>query len=291
MNRCAVDADAQTEMVRPAERSGALVVYGITGHLVYKQIFPALQGMIRHRHLDAPVTGVGRSRWSLEQLRARARASVEQHDRVDSGAVAKLSSLLRYVNGDYGDTGTFEQLRQELGAAERPVHYLAIPPTLFEKVASGLAHSGLANAARVMVDKPFGRDLAPSREWNETLRRYFDEPSIFRIDHYLGKEPVQNLLSSGSPTRILTAGARMGVPFLIRTGKRLRATAIEVTVTLKRPPATAFGPLAGYESQPLPVLSRSRRRHPAQPARQGPRTGDARRAGWSSWRVKCTMTR
>ncbi len=176
------------------ERSDALVFFGATGDLAYKQIFPALQDMIRRGHLDVPILGVARSGWSIEQLRSRARASLEEHGGVDEAAFAKLSARLRYVGGDYQDPATFTCLRQALGSASRPLHYLAIPPSLFASVAEGLAKSGCAESARVIVEKPFGRDLASAQALNVMLHQFFPEPAIFRIDHYLGKEPVQNLL-------------------------------------------------------------------------------------------------
>ena len=174
--------------------SDALVVFGVTGDLAFKQIFPALHAMIRHGHLDVPVLGVARSGWSLEQLRARARESLEHRGEVDPAASRKLCELLRFVGGDYEDPGTYQRLREALGGAERPVHYLAIPPSLFAKVAAGLAQTGAAKDARVIIEKPFGRDLASAQALNATLHEFFPESAIFRIDHFLGKEPVQNLL-------------------------------------------------------------------------------------------------
>ncbi|MBV9279574.1 MAG: glucose-6-phosphate dehydrogenase [Chloroflexi bacterium] len=176
------------------QRSDAFVFFGATGDLAYKQIFPALQSMIRHGALDVPVIGVAKAGWNLDQLRARARDSLQEHGGVDEEVFARLSSLLRYVDGDYQDPATFRELRAQLGDAQRPLHYLAIPPSLFGSVAASLAESGCAKNARVVVEKPFGRDLASARELNHTLHQYFPESSIFRIDHYLGKEPVQNLL-------------------------------------------------------------------------------------------------
>jgi glucose-6-phosphate 1-dehydrogenase len=176
------------------ERSDALVFFGATGDLAYKQIFPALQDMIRRGRLDVPILGVARSGWSVEQLRCRARESLEEHGGVDEAAFAKLAALLRYVGGDYQDPATFARLRQALGSASRPLHYLAIPPSLFARVVEGLAKSGCAENARVIVEKPFGRDLASAQALNAMLHQFFPEPAIFRIDHYLGKEPVQNLL-------------------------------------------------------------------------------------------------
>jgi glucose-6-phosphate 1-dehydrogenase len=178
-----------------ARRSDALVFFGATGDLAFKKIFPALHAMARRGHLDFPVIGVARSRWTLDDLRARAHESVERHGGgVDAAAFARLAERLRLVNGNYEDAATFAALRAELGDAAHPAFYLAIPPSLFETVVSGLAGSECARGARVILEKPFGRDLPSALRLNATLQRVFDEPSIFRIDHYLGKEPVQNLL-------------------------------------------------------------------------------------------------
>jgi glucose-6-phosphate 1-dehydrogenase len=176
------------------QHADALVFFGATGDLASKQIFPALQAMIRRGHLDVPVIGVAKAGWGLDRLRARARDSLEHHGGVDEAAFAKLSTMLRYVDGDYHDPATFERLHAMLGEARRPLHYLAIPPSMFPVVAEGLAKSRSARGARLVVEKPFGRDLASARALSETLHRYFPEPAIFRIDHFLGKEPVQNLL-------------------------------------------------------------------------------------------------
>ena len=176
------------------QRSDALVFFGITGDLAYKQIFPALYAMIRRGQLDQPIFGVARSGWTLAQLRQRARDSVQAQGAVDEAAFARLSGQLAYVDGDYQDPATYVRLRQALGSAARPLHYLAIPPSLFAAVTTGLATSGCADHARVILEKPFGRDLASARALNATLRQSFPESAIFRIDHYLGKEPVQNLL-------------------------------------------------------------------------------------------------
>jgi glucose-6-phosphate 1-dehydrogenase len=173
--------------------SDALVFFGATGDLAYKKIFPALQAMVKRDHLNAPVIGVAKSGWTLDQLRARARDSLEKHGGVDTAAFAKLSGLLRYVDGDYQDPATFQKLRKELGAAERPAHYLAIPPALFAKVVEQLGKSGCARNARVIIEKPFGTDLASARKLNQTLLATFQESAIFRIDHYLGKRPVHNI--------------------------------------------------------------------------------------------------
>jgi glucose-6-phosphate 1-dehydrogenase len=175
-------------------RSDGLAIFGASGDLAYKKIFPALQAMARRGHLDVPVVGVARSDWTLEEFRARARDSVEKHGRFDEAVFAKLRERLRYVKGEYDDPATFAALRKELDGATRPVHYLAIPPSMFPVVVEGLGRSGCAADARVVVEKPFGRDLPSAQALNATLHRIFDERSIFRIDHYLGKEPVQNLL-------------------------------------------------------------------------------------------------
>jgi glucose-6-phosphate 1-dehydrogenase len=174
--------------------SDALVFFGATGDLAYKKIFPALQGMVRRGHLNVPVIGVARAGWTLDRLKARARDSVEKHGGLDPAAFAKLSRLLRYVDGDYQHPATFASLRQELGGAHHPGHYLAIPPALFGVVVDQLGKSGCARGARVIVEKPFGTDLASAQALNRILLGNFDEASIFRIDHYLGKGPVQNLL-------------------------------------------------------------------------------------------------
>ena len=178
----------------PAPCSDALVFFGATGDLARKQIFPALQSMVRHGHLDLPVIGVARSTWSLAQLRAHVRESLEQHGGADPEAFAKLSARLQYVDGDYADASTYERLRKALGAAARPLHYLAIPPGAFATVVEQLARSGCAKDARVVVEKPFGRDLASAQDLNRRLLRVFPESAIFRIDHYLAKEAVENLL-------------------------------------------------------------------------------------------------
>jgi glucose-6-phosphate 1-dehydrogenase len=173
--------------------SDALVFFGATGDLAFKKIFPALQAMVKRGHLDVPVIGVGRSDWTADQFRARARDSLEKHGGVDPVACKKLCGLLRYVSVDYSAPKTFQALRKELGGAERPAHYLAIPPKMFETVVEQLQKSGCAKGARVLVEKPFGRDLASAQELNRILLKTFDESAIFRIDHYLGKRPVNNL--------------------------------------------------------------------------------------------------
>jgi glucose-6-phosphate 1-dehydrogenase len=174
--------------------SDALVFFGATGDLAYKKIFPALQAMVKLGRLNVPVIGVARADWNLDHFKARARDSVEKHGGLDSSAFDKLCGLLRYVGGDYNDPATFQSIRKELGPASRPTHYLAIPPILFGVVVEQLAKSGCNNGARVMVEKPFGRDLDSAQELNRILLGVFDEKSIFRIDHYLGKKPVHNML-------------------------------------------------------------------------------------------------
>jgi glucose-6-phosphate 1-dehydrogenase len=175
-------------------KSDAFVFFGATGDLAYKKIFPALQAMAKRGHLDAPVIGVAKSGWTLDQFRARARDSVEQHGGLDARAFDVLCGLLRYVDGDYRDPATFQGIRQSLGPAQRPAYYLAIPPTMFELVVEQLGKSGCTPGARVIVEKPFGRDLASAQELNRTLFGCFDEERIFRIDHYLGKRPVHHML-------------------------------------------------------------------------------------------------
>ena len=174
--------------------SDALVFFGATGDLAYKKIFPALQAILKRGHLNVPVIGVAKSDWILDQLRKRAQDSLEKHGGLDRPAFDKLCSLLRYVDGDYKDAATFQAIRKELGSAERPAHYLAIPPVLFGTVVEELAKSGCSTNARVIVEKPFGTDLASARALNRILLRTFRESSIFRIDHYLGKRPVQNIV-------------------------------------------------------------------------------------------------
>ena len=175
--------------------SDALVFFGATGDLAYKKIFPALQAMLKRGNLDVPVIGVAKAGWNLDELKARAKDSLEKHGGLDPAAFAMFSNLLRYVDGDYNDPATFQAIRQELGSAQRPAHYLAIPPVLFGKVVEQLSKAGCAEAsARVIVEKPFGTDLASAQALNGILLGAFDEKRIFRIDHYLGKKPVHNLL-------------------------------------------------------------------------------------------------
>ncbi len=175
-------------------QSDALVFFGATGDLAYRQIFPALQAIIRRTAWDVPIVGVAKSTIDLAGLRTRAHESLAQHGGVDPDAFGRLVAHLQLVNGDYRDPETFQQLKQALGSASRPLYYLAIPPALFSTVIQGLGAPGLANGARVVVEKPFGRDLASARELNRIAQAVFPEDSIFRIDHFLGKEAIMNIL-------------------------------------------------------------------------------------------------
>ncbi len=175
--------------------SDALVFFGITGDLAYKKIFPALHGMMKRRPRPLPIVGVASSEWTVEQLVERARASITEHGGgVDEAAFARLAGGLAYVRGDYRATTTYSSIRAALGDALHPLFYLAIPPSLFPDVIQGLGAAGCTHGARLVVEKPFGRDLASARALSETVHREFDESAVFRIDHYLGKEAVQNLL-------------------------------------------------------------------------------------------------
>ena len=174
--------------------SDALIVFGATGDLTFKKIFPALYAMERRGHLQVPVIGVARSDWNIERFRARARESVGKHGELDEVLFARLASRLRYISGDYGALATHTALRTKLGDSAHPLHYLAIPPSVFTGVVEKLGQSGCAQGARVIVEKPFGRDLRSAQALSATLHAVFDESRIFRIDHYLGKEAVQNLL-------------------------------------------------------------------------------------------------
>jgi glucose-6-phosphate 1-dehydrogenase len=175
--------------------SDALVFFGATGDLAYKKIFPSLQAMVKRGHLSVPVIGVAKAGWTVDQLRARAKDSLEKHGGLDPAAFEKLTRLLRYVDGDYQDPSTFTALRKELQDAQRPAHYLAIPPVLFEMVVEHLADSNCARGGRVIVEKPFGHDIASAQELNKVLLDVFEEADIFRIDHYLGKRAVNNVLA------------------------------------------------------------------------------------------------
>jgi glucose-6-phosphate 1-dehydrogenase len=173
----------------------ALVLFGATGDLCYRKIHPALYQLVRRGVLRVPIIGVARAGWTLEQLAARVRESLKAFvPQADEAVVARLLGLLRYVDGDYNDRATFDKLRQTLGNAQRPLHYLAVPPSMFATVAEHLSGSGSAQGARVVIEKPFGHDLASAQALNQTLHAHFPESNIFRIDHYLGKEAVQNIL-------------------------------------------------------------------------------------------------
>src|ERR1700723_694362 len=174
--------------------SDAFVFFGATGDLAHKKIFPALYAMARRNGLDIPVIGMAPGNWSLGKVNKRARDSVEQGGGFDSACFEKLAAQLRYVGGDYPGPATYAKLKKAPGNSTRPIHYLAIPPSMFASVVQGLAKSGCAADARVIVEKPFGRDLATAQSLDRTLHEVFSEPAIFRIDHYLGKEAVQNLL-------------------------------------------------------------------------------------------------
>jgi glucose-6-phosphate 1-dehydrogenase len=185
--------DSANNKPAPAPPSDALVFFGATGDLAFKQIFPALQSMIRRGNLNVPVIGVAKSGWNLDQFRQRAHDSLAQHG-IDKAAFERLLRLLQYIDGDYADPKTFDQLRTTLGGAKSPLHYLAIPPALFATVIEGLGRSGCAQGGRVIIEKPFGRNLSSAQKLNSLLHSVFPERSIFRIDHYLGKGAVENLL-------------------------------------------------------------------------------------------------
>ena len=186
------------QMTAPGRNSGipadALVFYGASGDLAYKKIFPALQGMARRGHLTVPVIGVAKSGWTIDQMRARAQESVEQHGGLDRDAFGTLMRSFTYIDGDYADQGTFSRLADALGRMDRPVHYLAIPPAVFGLVFEQLGRSDCARKGRVIIEKPFGQDLDTARALNNAVHRLFDERNVFRIDHYLAKNAVENLL-------------------------------------------------------------------------------------------------
>src|ERR1700758_4505596 len=178
-----------------SSHSDALVFFGATGDLAHKKIFPSLQAMIKRGNLNVPVIGVAKAGWNVEQLQARARDSIEKHGGgLDATAFDKLCALLRYVDGDYKEATTFHAIRKELGSAQRPAHYLAIPPALFGLVVEQLAEARCNAGARVIVEKPFGHDLTSAQQLNRILLGTFDEEHIFRIDHYLGKRAVRNMV-------------------------------------------------------------------------------------------------
>ena len=174
--------------------SDAIVFFGATGDLAYKQIFPALMGLVRDEGLNVPIIGVAKAGWNLDRLKARATDSLRHHGLTDPTSMQRLMELLRYVDGDYNDDATFTELRKQIGQAQRPLHYLAVPPSLFATVAQALARSGCADNARLVIEKPFGHNRATAYTLSRLLAQFFPEESIFRIDHYLGKEPVQNIV-------------------------------------------------------------------------------------------------
>ena len=202
-----------------AELADAFVFYGASGDLAFKQIFPSLQDLVAAGELDIPIIGVASSDWSVDDLRARARESIEEHGTLDEDAFSRLAGLLRYVAGDYEDPKTYEALRDQLEGCVRPVHYLAIPPSLFSVVVNGLAAVGCNENARIVVEKPFGRDAKSSEELNELLHRHFSEERIYRIDHYLGKDPVQNIVYT-----------RFANPIFEPVWKRSYVRAIQITM-------------------------------------------------------------
>jgi glucose-6-phosphate 1-dehydrogenase len=175
-------------------KSDALVFFGATGDLAYKQIFPALQRLAKRGKLTGPVIGVAKAGWNLDQLKERAKDSCDKHGGIDPAGMADLLGRLRYVDGDYADDATFAQVRKELGSAKCPIHYLAIPPALFGEVVEQLQKSGSAEGARVVIEKPFGHDLESAQELNKVIHTVFDEDQVFRIDHYMGKNAVQNMI-------------------------------------------------------------------------------------------------
>lgn len=172
----------------------ALVIFGVTGDLAYKKIFPALYALVRRGEFSMPIIGVARGGWTLDRLQQRVHDSVAQQGDVDANVLARLSAQLRHVDGDYQDAATYVRLKEALNDSNHPLHYLAIAPSMFEIVVRGLSRAGCAREARVVVEKPFGRDLASAQALNRILHKVFDEAAVFRIDHYLGKEAVQNLL-------------------------------------------------------------------------------------------------
>jgi glucose-6-phosphate 1-dehydrogenase len=181
-------------IVSNAPSSDALVFFGATGDLAHKKIFPALQALAKRGNLDIPVIGVAKAGWTLDQLKARARDSVEHYGGLDTDAFSRLSRRMHYIDGDYSDPATFQELRRKLGNAKQPTHYLAIPPSLFGTVIDRLGESGCAEGARIVIEKPFGQDLATAKTLNGVVHGVFREENVFRIDHYLGKTAVQNLL-------------------------------------------------------------------------------------------------
>src|ERR1700740_3449773 len=190
-----VEAESTDDALKGrAAAADALVFFGATGDLAHKKIFPALQALAKRGNLDIPVIGVAKAGWTLDQLRGRARDSVEHYGGLDTAAFSRLSRRMDYIDGDYSDPATFQELRRKLGNAKQPTHYLAIPPSLFETVIHRLGESGCAKCARNVIEKPLGNDLATAKRLNGVVHGVFREENVFRIDHYLGKNAVQNLL-------------------------------------------------------------------------------------------------
>ena len=183
-------------MPEPAERSDAFVFFGMSGDLARKKIFPALYSMVKKGILDSPVIGVASSQWTVTDLRRRAAESIDTYGGGidDAAAFDKLTSLLRYIDGDYRAESTYAKIAEDLRGTRCPVHYLAIPPSMFPTVIAGLAKAGCTDNARVILEKPFGRDLESARELNAIVHEAFPESRIFRIDHYLGKDAIQNIV-------------------------------------------------------------------------------------------------
>jgi glucose-6-phosphate 1-dehydrogenase len=194
-----------------APRSDALVFFGSTGDLAFKQIFPALQALVRHGRLDMPIIAVGRKDLDVEELRQRAKDSIQKSGSFDAAAFDKLAALIRYVKVDYDDPATFSTIREALGPAKHPLHYVALPPEVFEQVAVNLAKAGLNEGARLSLEKPFGNDLASAKALSESLHRFFPEEAIFRIDHYIAKESVENLIYFRAANPLVEASMRCGM--------------------------------------------------------------------------------
>ena len=186
--------------------SDALVFYGATGDLAFKKIFPALFLMVKRGHLEAPIIGVARGDYDLEKLQLRAKESIQRYGNFEEETFSKFLKLLAFVGGDYTDPNTFHRVREALGNAQNPTHYLAIPPVLFPAIIAQLDQSGCAKGARIIVEKPFGTDYNSAKALNKLLLSKFSESSVYRIDHYLGKETVMNLLALRFANSIFTKG-------------------------------------------------------------------------------------
>jgi glucose-6-phosphate 1-dehydrogenase len=188
-----------------AQRSDALVFFGATGDLAYKQTFPALAALVAHGRLNMPIVAVGRKDLPLDKLRARVNESLAASGAVKDAVLDRLSRQLRYVAVDYDEPRTFARIREAIGDAARPLHYVALPPEVFERVAANLAQAGLAKEARLVLEKPFGHDLASAKALSQALHSSFPEEAIFRIDHYLGKESVENVVYVRAANPIIEA--------------------------------------------------------------------------------------